>query len=560
MNTNQIHKNKLRLLNFTICLFFFVISINAIWASSYHVYTTGNDVAGDGSNTNPWATINKGISKLNIGDTLFVHTGVYQERVLVPGTLNGTELNPIAIIENPGDSVIICHTQAQIVRIKGSYINFIGFEIYDLNPANDDIQAVTISNTANHVLLDNLDVHDFDGHGINIAGQNIIVQNCKVHNGVLGNLNGDSTSGWESGIKVSAGGENILVRNNTVYDNWGEGIGITRGINIKVYGNIVYDNFSVNIYIDNSTNVEVFNNFSYNTENPIVGEKASGISLGEEFYTGWGNHLENVRIKNNIVYNTRRAFMSYATENGIGGAKNVLVANNTFYLTDNDHSAVYISRDPKDSLMFYNNIIRTNPSNQKMVWWDNYINDGKLYFDYNYWVNGKARFWQNGNWNYSPAGSNDISEISPEFLGTPGIQPFNFSPNIFELNNNSPAINAGISIIEVAYDFNDSIRPNGAKYDLGAFEHFILLTNITTVKNSFSIYPNPTTDRLFVELDTKIINKTIIKIYDISGKLMFESRTLSKSNIIDVSKLEKGMYLIKISTKDNSKTFKIIKE
>src|SRR5438034_4718043 len=101
--------------------------------------------------------------------------------------------------------------------------------------------------------------------GIHITGKNVKVENNSVHDNVTKNgvgTCGISTS-WGSAVKVKVGGENTTIRNNTGYNNCGEGIAVTRGISAVVENNTAFDNFSVNIYIDNSSYITVQNNISY---------------------------------------------------------------------------------------------------------------------------------------------------------------------------------------------------------------------------------------------------------------------------------------------------------
>ena len=64
---------------------------------------------------------------------------------------------------------------------------------------------------------------------------------------------------------------------------------------------------------------------------------------------------------------------------------------------------------------------------------------------------------------------------------------------------------------------------------------------------SYSIYPNPTSNKLTVDLgDLNGVN-TIIKLYDASGKLIFEKES-TLSQTIDVSEFAKGMYSLELLT------------
>jgi parallel beta-helix repeat protein len=57
--------------------------------------------------------------------------------------------------------------------------------------------------------------------------------------------------------------------------------------------------------------------------------------------------------------------------------------------------------------------------------------------------------------------SNNLT-IDPEF-----VSPSNYD---FRLQSTSPAIDAGVSLTEVATDIRGTSRPQNASYDIGAFE------------------------------------------------------------------------------------------
>ncbi|MDQ6985407.1 MAG: right-handed parallel beta-helix repeat-containing protein [Candidatus Dojkabacteria bacterium] len=240
--------------------------------------------------------------------------------------------------------------------------------------------------------LDGLNVKKCSGHGIDIGGDEIggtdyyasgSVKNSIVEYAAMNNYNGDrGGSGWQSGLKISHNGKDIELSNNTIKNNWGEGVAITRGENVTFKNNTIFNSYSVNIYIDNSINTIVDSNFAYCNDSSLIlkdGKKASGISVGEEFYTGWGNQMSTLKVFNNIVYNCSRGFTWYGTDTNAasGGLDNTIIANNTFYLLDNTSSAIYLDGEVGDDIEFKNNII---VSNAGAVWIDSAI--GTYDFDY----------------------------------------------------------------------------------------------------------------------------------------------------------------------------------
>ncbi len=74
--------------------------------------------------------------------------------------------------------------------------------------------------------------------------------------------------------------------------------------------------------------------------------------------------------------------------------------------------------------------------------------------------------------------------------------------------------------------------------------------------NSISIYPNPATDVVTV---TNIL-KANITVYDISGKSILSKNNCKETEIIDLNRIDSGIYFIKIQSGSEITTKKIIKQ
>lgn len=83
-----------------------------------------------------------------------------------------------------------------------------------------------------------------------------------------------------------------------------------------------------------------------------------------------------------------------------------------------------------------------------------------------------------------------------------------------------------------------------------------LLAVSDVTKNAVSIYPNPTTEVLNVNVNSKINSADI---YDISGKLV-RNVTLSADNKVSVQDLKNGTYVLKVNTEAGSTAHKFIKK
>ena len=135
----------------------------------------------------------------------------------------------------------------------------------------------------------------------------------------------------------------------------------------------------------------------------------------------------------------------------------------------------------------------------------------------------------------------------------------NLSENNFHLTENSPCIDAGDSTNIPDFDFDENSRPQGTGYDIGAYEYVnptAIYENISQNSNLLNIYPNPTNG--IIHIETK--NIQTIEIIDMTGKIVKQLQETSNKIQIDLSKVHKGIYLIKIKTGKGIVTEKIILE
>ena len=186
-----------------------------------------------------------------------------------------------------------------------------------------------------YITVQNVTVTGCSSHGVLITGKYVVFENSRVFGTVTenGTSKCSGSGGRGSAVKVQLGGENVLIRNNTVYNNCGEGIAATRGIGVRIEDNIVYDNFSVNVYIDNSPSSSATGNTIYNTNDSRYFRNGAGavcVLLGTENYAGWGNQLKNVLVEGNTIRDCTKGIRFYGEVGGIVPDANVVIRNNTF--------------------------------------------------------------------------------------------------------------------------------------------------------------------------------------------------------------------------------------
>jgi len=84
-------------------------------------------------------------------------------------------------------------------------------------------------------------------------------------------------------------------------------------------------------------------------------------------------------------------------------------------------------------------------------------------------------------------------------------------------------------------------------------------TGINNIDNTgVNVYPNPIRNDLNIEFTDK--SSRTIKVYDLLGKVLIEKISNSKNEIIDMSMLEDGIYIINIQTGESIDSYKMIKE
>jgi len=70
------------------------------------------------------------------------------------------------------------------------------------------------------------------------------------------------------------------------------------------------------------------------------------------------------------------------------------------------------------------------------------------------------------------------------------------------------------------------------------------------------IYPNPTKNKIFVEIEE---NSGVISIFDLQGKKVFEKNINKSKSVFSLEELKRGIFNIKIKTKENTYKKKLIK-
>src|SRR5690606_31511463 len=76
-------------------------------------------------------------------------------------------------------------------------------------------------------------------------------------------------------------------------------------------------------------------------------------------------------------------------------------------------------------------------------------------------------------------------------------------------------------------------------------------------RDTFKVYPNPTSDKVFVESVSQWRNDISLALYTLQGKyLTTVVQAIGTGYTIDMSQLPAGFYLLKVSTADGAAHYK----
>jgi len=424
----------------------FVITSSAR-AADYYVSPSGDDGA-LGTIDEPWETLDKAGNSAVAGDTVYIRSGTYNER-LTPNN-SGSPGQYITFTNYNNEDVLIDAqngTRNSGVYIVGkSYVQIIGLQVTGANNYNNSPRSgVFVGDGSSYITVDGVTAYN-NWYGIRLYGNavavtNVTVKNCKtfIHNVGPDTYTGNTQHGifiYREVYDSTIGPNNRSAYNTGMGDSYGIEVGTADADNqtrspqrIIIDGNETDHNEVQGIRTWNASDVQIINNHSH--DNGASGIQLEGgarnivveNNLSEnnsqiyEYETGaWAADATNVLFRGNtlrsnkiglIITNSSQvtAHHNYIYDNNRGAVNLInaggLVVNNNvsnIYVTQN---TLYNNGDPVgqrggvafgqtnavcDNIKFINNIISTSTNP-----WDLYVNHCTNYtFNYNDYYNSRA--------------------------------------------------------------------------------------------------------------------------------------------------------------------------
>lgn len=411
----------------------------------YYVAPDGDD-SNPGTESQPWRTIQKAAAIMVGGDTVYVRGGTYNEQITPQNS--GSSGNYITYQTYPGETVIIDgqNTKSHGFAINGrSYLIIDGFEM-----TNQVLRGVYISSSS-HLIIRNNVVKDWGVFGI--EGRDC--SHIEIANNEVFSPGGDQSGIWFENS------QHCDIHHNRAHDCPMNGIGMSHESDYnKIHHNLVCDNGFKYPQLWAGIALEVNSNYNYIYDNLVYNNKHAGLLTNSQ-YNYWYH---------NTVY-------SNPDSNGHGGG---------IYLCNWEDSTM-------DKNVFRDNIIIATGSNEYTVFVQQEIGKDNS-FDYNiHWhVSQETRI----NWNLWVMSfsqwQNDYGQEPNGFNADPliaGGDPLD--PSFYKLQPNSPAIDAGADV-GVIEDFDGNPRPQGAGYDIGAYEYTGVVQPTATPQPTSTPTPIPT--------------------------------------------------------------------
>jgi len=405
------NSNNLQKIFFLAILFFGFFGLaQSSRAAEYYVATTGSD-SNSGSINAPFKTIQKAADIVNPGDTVIVKDGIY--------TGGATQ---VAKLDRGGNASAWITFRAEnkwkaVIDGQQNATKF-GFNIWT---------------NGNYLQIEDFEIKDFSWGGIwsNMQADNVEISGNKIHH----------IGAWDGCPDYNSGRPAIYQGLGTSYYNYDSNV----FYNIGRTPTGPPDGTCETHFYQHDHAIYLSHDWPMTDHTTITNNLVYGRIAG---WAVAADGSRDVTISNNTFSFYRGGDGGFVTTGGLRQS-NVLIQNNILYDTGGGSCVI------KDLSYWYG-----QPATSTITVKNNLLN--QTYAEAaiaDRWINGVGGLIAYNSYVFS----NNIEGSSPEFV--------DLVNNNFYLKSVSPAIDNGVSLSAPAYDFNNTSRPQGAGYDIGAYEY-----------------------------------------------------------------------------------------
>jgi hypothetical protein len=426
----------------------------------------------------PWLTIQHAADVAQPGDTIIIYPGDY-DRVWInnggaPGntiTFKGSSVPDQSLVDpdvlfNPANPVPVPANPAVNAVMKGftiqpaypitepvSYVRIEHLEITNISSGGyTGASAILMRNTAHIEIVENF-IHDVNpaAYGVGIQGSG----QANVGNVVRGN-----TLYRVQGVGISIVGQGWLVEDNDIshgldvntytgeYDGSDTDAVRFFGSGHAIRNNTMYD------YLDaeqlGDPHIDCFQTFAVYPESQfahdILVEGNTCDNFGQMLMiedNASGNYVHHITFRNNTLRRARAASIN-------GSCDHFTFVNNV--VAESHYAAIGLVRSPYLTLV--NNIFYNNGGGSQII-----DEDSKVGTVWDYNIHYPDFSWPHKQPAYD---KHSMFGIDPRF-----VDP---DEGDYYLRVDSPAIDAGLALVEFNYDANAVERPQGRAWDIGPYE------------------------------------------------------------------------------------------
>ena len=327
------------------------------------VSPAGDDSA-PGTRERPWRTLARAAKTAGPGDTVFLLSGTWAER-LIP-TRSGTADAPLVFAAAPGATPVIDGQAISLKEMSGvvqvenlSWIELRGISVRNSGPGGN--AAGIFARRCSHITVVGCRTAGTNSSGIGIWFSSSVL--------VDGNDVTDACRDGSQECITVAGCDGFEIRGNVVHDcvngkSGGEGIDAKHGAHGKIHGNTVHHIRRLGIYVDawdfHMVDVEVYDNLVYETQ-------SNGYALAAED----NGALEGVRFHDNVAFRNAHVGLTLADwgeKVPHHGLKDIVIERNTFIENGKGWGGgIRVDNAEAEGIVIRDNLVANNVSGQIIV-------------------------------------------------------------------------------------------------------------------------------------------------------------------------------------------------
>lgn len=435
---------KVRLVEVCFSLLFVCISVVASSASDWYVVRGG---MGNGSSAAPFGKIQDALSVARPGDVIIVGPGTFAERL--SSVRAGTAQLPITIRSANGRGTTTVTASGRVLTVAHAYLTFMGL-VFDGQYGQDDL--VRVGSTATGFTLRNTEVRRSGRDAVDMgAVHDAVIEGSLIHH-ALNPTNGRSDA---HGI-VGGAVRHLIIRNTEIHTFSGDAIQLDPGRSAPGWSDVLIEGCRLWLQPLPAA-VNGFGAGVVPGENAVDTKANSGLPRAKltirnteawGFRNGLISNMAAFNIKENVdvvvdgatVYNSEIAFR-------LRGPAHVRVQNAVVHTVGNGIRY----EDNMESLRIWNVTFGSGVARPFYA----AASSGSVLDVRNVLVLGAALPKE-------ATGSSNLAVPASAFV--------NASAHNYQLAPSSPAIDTGMTIAEVTADRQGTRRPQGSRYDVGAYE------------------------------------------------------------------------------------------